>query len=195
MLEFDLRDYEREAKHLGAFIDQVPFAMANAMTTAAFKTRTLLIDDTWPVHVTARNKTFMRAALRVIPAKKHNLEVSIIDVLHRGALELHARGGTKTPLRSRLAIPPKGVRRGAHGIPVGLRPRAIVDNTPKRALRITSKGIFVGSGGRLHLKYSFSASAHIKPDVPFYEDFERYMTQEMMTAFPVSLEKAMATRR
>jgi hypothetical protein len=167
------------------------------MTTAAFATRLRLSEQTWPTHVQARNRSFLRAALRVQPARKHNLAVAITDVLNRGNLLLHATGGLRTPRRGRLAIPTWTIayNRGPRGIRKNLLPRAIVDNTPRRALRITERGIFVGEGGRLHLKYSFHANAHIRRDVPFYEDFERFMVQEIEKAFPAAFERAMSTRR
>ena len=59
MIDFalDLSAFERKARQLGAAQDQIPFAMANALTAAAFKTREALIGETWaetrPVPATA----------------------------------------------------------------------------------------------------------------------------------------------
>ena len=70
----------------------------------------------------------------------------------------------------------------------------MIARTPKRALRITRKGIFVGENGRLKLKYVFAPAAQISKDVPFYEDFERVMRQEIAAAFPGAMKRAMQTR-
>jgi hypothetical protein len=197
MIEIDLSDYEREAERLGGYIDQVPFAMANALNVASFRTRELFVADTWPLHIHARNRSFLTASLRVETARKSSLTTRIFDQLDRGHLLMHADGGTRRPFGiGRLAIPPKGaVERGPHGVRKDQTPRAIINSTPKRALRITASGIFVAQGGRLHLKYSFKSNANIRPEVPFREDYERYMVQTVREVFPAQLEKAMATRR
>lgn len=196
MLTFNFSDFERMARDLEHAEDQMKFAIANALTSAAFRARELLITDTWPAHVEVRNRMLLRTALRVERARKNNLRVAIVDTLGRANLLAHAKGGTARPHGRRFAIPPKGtVRRTAHGVTQSQRPRAIIASTPKRALRITPRGIFVGEGGRLHLRYAFATSAHIKKDVPFFEDFERYMREEIKRTFPIAMKKAMQTRR
>ncbi len=198
-LKFDLRDFERVARSLDAFADQVPFAMANALSSAAFKVREVLITDTWPEHVEVRNRNALRQALRVEKAKRKSLRVAITDTgpsAVRLNLKAHADGGVKKPIGRRLAVPLAGtVRRGARGVAKGERPRAIIDATPKRALRVTKRGIFVGAGGRLHMRYAFTPTAQIKPDVPFREDFERAMRGEVRRQFPTAIRRAMQTRR
>jgi hypothetical protein len=166
------------------------------------KTRERLITETWPRSVTVRNSTFLRAALHTNWATKYNLTVQISNVggsvpPWRGHLAEHAEGGTKTPFgHSNLAIPLKSwVRYGAHGINKSMLPANIVRTTPKRALRITKDGIYVGQGGQLHLRYSLKPSATIKPDVPFQQDFNTFMLEEIKRAFPERLAQAMATRR
>ena len=194
-LEIDCRAFERRAKELHAQIDQVPYALALAMNKAAKNTRQVLVQDTWPSHVTQRNSSFIGRALRTNFASKRNLRVEIYDSLGRAHLKLHDVGGTKQA-RGRLAIPPAGaVTRSSSGVRKSQRPRAIVLNTPKRALRITDKGIFVGKGGRLQLMYAFKPSAAQPADVPFDQDFREAMTIELRTSFPAALAKAMASRR
>jgi hypothetical protein len=194
-LKLDVDTFIAKAKQIDGAISQLPFALAQSMNTAAFNTRAKLIGDTWPSHVQQRNRTFIRAALRVARANKNNLRVEIQDVLGRGSLILHARGGTKAA-RGRLAIPPAGsVTRTARGVRASQKPAAIIAKTPKRALRITPRGIFVGQGGRLHLKYSFRPSASVSADVPFDEEFQRMMREEINRAFPLALAFAMASAR
>lgn len=193
-VSFDLADFERLTAKLDGAADQMPFALANAMTSAAFRTRTGLTDDVWPKAVNARNKRFLGVALNIEKATKRNLRIGIIDGLGRAHLALHAKGGTKEA-KGRLAIPATGaVRRSSKGVIKSKTPRAIIDNTPKRALRVLPSGIFVGKGGRLHLVYSFRKSAHINSDVPFYDAFDRSMRAEMRKQFPLALRNAMKTR-
>lgn len=194
-LEIDCRAFERRAKELHAQIDQVPYALALAMNVAVKNTRQVLVQDTWPSHVTQRNTGFIGRALRTNFANKRNLRVEIYDSLGRAHLMLHDVGGTKQA-KGRLAIPPPGaVSRSSSGVRKSQRPRAIILSTPKRALRITDKGIFVGKGGRLHLMYAFKTSASQPADVPFDQDFREAMTVELRTSFPAALAKAMASRR
>jgi hypothetical protein len=141
-----------------------------------------------------RNASFMRAALRRINSTKHNLTVEVYDALHRGHLKEHAIGGTKTPKGGHLAVP-IDVSLGSSGVRKSDRPSALIARTPRRALRITRRGIFVGKGGKLHLKYALRSSIPIPADTPFYEEFETAMRNGMRTAFPVWLKKAMQTRR
>lgn len=193
--EIDTRAFEKRAKELHGQIDQVPYALALAMNRAAENTKNALVQSTWPSHVTQRNASFIRRALQRKYASKRNLQIEIYDSLGRAHLKLHDTGGTKTA-KSRLAIPPEGmVKRGSSGVRKGQRPHAIVLSTPKRALRITSKGIFVGKGGRLQLMYAFAPSAKIEADVPFEKDFLEMMTLELRLSFPAAVEQAMKSRR
>jgi hypothetical protein len=194
-LRFNTFDFEMRARELDAAIDQVPYALALTLNRAAQNTRRVLIESTWPTHVQQRNSSFIGRALRTKWATKTNLVVEIYDDLGRAHLKLHARGGARVP-RSRFAIAPDAnALRKAHGIPKSQRPKAIIAKTPKRALRITSKGIFVGEGGRLHLKYAFKQSTDQPRDVPFYDDFRSTMAIELRTSFAAAMARAMKGRR
>lgn len=196
-LRLDMRHFERKAQELNGALDQVPFAIANALNTAVFAARKVLVTETWPGAVTVRDKRFLSAVLRVDVANKRRLVVEIYDSTpdQRAHLGLHARGGVKRA-KKRLAIPPAGtVRRTARGVAKADTPRAIIQRTPKRALRITPRGIFVGEGGRLKMRYSFHQAARQPADVPFHEDFRDTMVRRLRVEFPKALRKAMRTRR
>ena len=195
-ITFNFDDFVAKANALGAAADQVPYALSRTMNTAVTNTRRVLTDVTWPTAVEVHNKGFIRRALRTKFSTKSDLRVSIFDDLHRANLAGHAYGDTKTPRGSRLAIPPKGLfPRSASGISKDKRPRALIANTPKRALRITPTGIFVGAGGRLHLQYSLKGSATQPADVPFESAFKDAMLNEVRTSFPKAMANAMATRK
>jgi hypothetical protein len=196
VITFEMRGIKELADQLKVAHDQIPYATAKALNDAAFRTRDRLI-AAWPQHVTARNTGFIRSALHIEKASKHDLTVRIVETPSSVSLERHAAGGTKRPLHSRnLAIPPKGsVQYGPRGVRSDQRPGAILRNTPKRALRVTSKGIFVGEGGRLHLKYTFTPSAHQPKDIPFYEVFASEMRDKVNQLLPVYLQEAMRSRR
>jgi hypothetical protein len=194
-INFDVTQFERKVAQLGAAMDQLPFALSRSLNAAAVNTRTVLVRQTWPQAVQQRNVNFISAALRTKFSTKRDLRVEIYDRMGRAHLALHARGGTKGS-RGRLAIPAKGrIVFTSSGPRKSQTPRAIVANTPKRALRITPKGIFVGKGGRLNLMYSFATSARILPDVPFEKDFETTMRVELRTSFPAAMASAMKGRR
>ena len=193
-LNFD--DFTRKAKELGMAQDQVPFALSKSLNRAAVNARRVLTETTWPTSVEVRNQGFMRAALSTIFSTKADLRIVIFDQLGRADLAGHAFGGTKMPRGSHLAIPPPGLfTRGARGIAKSDRPVAIISRTPRRALRITQKGIFVGRGGRLHLQYIFRSSAVQPADVPFEADFQYSILNDVRTSFPEEMAGAMLSRR
>jgi hypothetical protein len=194
-VKFDFSDFERKAVELSAAADQVPYALARSLNEAAEDARQVLILSTWPQHVKQRNTTFMRAALRRRFATKNNLTVEVYDSLHRGHLKEHAIGGTKSAKGGHLTIPSSEIPIGSHGVSKSNRAAALIAKTPKRALRITNRGIYVGRGGRLHLKFALRRSVPIPADVPFESDFATAMRDGMRTAFPYWLKKAMQTRR
>lgn len=193
-VQFKRSEFERAAQGLGASIDQIPFAISVAMNRAVRLTRETLVKETWPGHVTVRNRGFIGRALRTKFATKTDFTVSIYDDLGAAHLKEHADGGIKRA-HGRLAIPQPGIRRTAWGVAASDRPKRLIARTPKRALRITQKGIFVGVNGRLELKYVFAGQAQIHKDVPFREDFARLMRQRTMEALPSAVERAMRTRR
>ena len=198
-IKLELSQFADAAKRMGAAVDQVPFALSRALNDAAIHTRERLIHSTWPEHVKQRRSNFPGAVLRVERSNKIDLTVAIRDISDRGQGHLyqHAYGGTKVPRGQHLAIPlASWVKYTASGISKRMRPKAIVEDTPKRALRIIpNKGIFVGKGGRLHLRYSFKPTATIRADVPFEQDFRRYMIDKIDEQFPIRLGEAMRTRR
>jgi hypothetical protein len=194
-LRFDMSAFERKVREIDGAIDQLPYAIALTMNQAVTNARRVLVQNTWPSHVEQRNAAFIGRALRTKFASKHDLVVEIYDDLGRAHLKLHAGGGTKGA-RKRLAIPPTGaVTRTSHGVRKADTPRSIIARTPKRALRITPRGIFVGEGGRLRLKYAFKAMASQPKDVPFYDDFQMVMEAELRTSFASAMARAMKGRR
>lgn len=194
-LNFRIDKFEAKAAEIGGALDQVPFALSLALNDAARAARQVLVQETWPKHVTQRNSAFIGRALRTVFATKHSLRVEIYDDLNRGHLALHATGGTKEA-RKRFAIPVKGrIARTAHGVRSDQTPTAIIANRSKRDVRITPRGIFVAEGGKLHLMYAFAAKVFQPKDVPFEEDFATAVVNEVRTSFPEAMKRAMATRR
>jgi hypothetical protein len=191
-LKLDLSSFERYAAGMRAAIDQVPFALSKAMNDAAFAARKHLIDDTWPKHVQQRNRNFLRAALRVEPAKKTDLRVAIVDQLGRGHLQLHAKGGVKQA-KGRLAVPSKRVQRGPGGVRQSQRPRNLKRAVVKGNLIFQQEGR--GKSAKLRLMYALRQQAKIRKRVPFYEDFATVMRREILQRFPGAMAQAMRTRR
>ncbi len=210
MLHLDLSEFERKARDIGGAIDQVPFALAGALNDALFKARDHLINQTWPNSITVRNPSFIRAALNVEKATKGNLRGAVFDRLGRGNLKLHAKGGTKQA-RGRLAIPSTAVKgqRTAKGVPRRLRP-ASAPNTFRKGDAIfqrvgwqpkgTSNGKRRATSSptdkrRVQLLFTLKRAAQMRKDVPFIEDFNRVVLDEVRRTFPARMARAMATRR
>jgi hypothetical protein len=183
--------FEKWATQLNGELQQLPFAMSKALNDAAFETRTKLIGDTWPSHVTVRNKGFIRAALHVDKATKHNLIVAITDkqIQGRGSLSLHDKGGTKTA-RSLFAIPSRNVRVGPKGVAPSQKPRALVG-----AFRKGDTIFQRDRHGKIKLMFTLRKSVAIKADVPFSLDFKRFMLAELRTSFPKAMAYAMRTKK
>lgn len=197
-LKIDLSEVERAAVSVGGAIDQVPFVMASIMNTAAFATRKSLVQETWPQHVTQRRTNFPRVVMHVDTASKAKLSVTIRERdAKTPSLLRHAVGGSKKAAVARtLAIPDsKWVVRTPRGVQKSMTPSSLIAHTPKRALRVTDKGIFVGVGGRLVMRYVFKVSVTQPKDVPFYEDFASDMQYAMTTLFEPRMLAAMRTRR
>lgn len=191
-LEIDIGAFERRAREMSASLDQLPFAIANSMNAAAVETRQEIISDVWPKAVTVRNRSFMRAALRVEFASKASLSVSIYDTLGRAHLAKHARGGTKQG-KGRLAIPARDIPRGASGVRQSMRPMNLKRAVVKGGMIFQAVGR--GKNSRLKLIYKLAPSAVIKKNVPFLEEFRARMLAKIDKGFPLALAKAMATRR
>jgi hypothetical protein len=64
-VKINLRDVERAAEQIGGAADQIPYVMAGVLNDAAFATRGSLVKETWPQHVTQRNKSFPSAVLHI----------------------------------------------------------------------------------------------------------------------------------
>jgi hypothetical protein len=197
VVEFNLSDFEQYAAELGAYADQVPFALANVMNSAAFKAREVWVQSTWPKSVKVVNPAFMNASLRVERASKFSLQVALYDSLKHDYLQRLAKGGVKRPHSARtLAIPnPNQIRKGSRGVPKSQSPSAIIAKTPKHALRITPRGLYVGEGGSLKLMYRWKDQVATPKRVPFYEDFDYVMRQELRTGFNAALARAVRTRK
>jgi hypothetical protein len=183
-VDFNIKDFIAAAERIEGARQVLPYVIANLLNDGAFKTRQVLVQDTWPTHVVARNRNFISASLQVEKANKNNLEVMIYDRLDHGNLKMHAEGGNRRARGNNLAIPDEtNVRKGAGGVYKSQLPSSIISRTPKRALRITTRGIFVGRGGRLIRMYSLKPQVEIKADVPFYKDFNYVMLNAVRTGF------------
>lgn len=197
VLSLDMRDIERVASDLRASRDQIPYAMSRALNDSLRIARNVIVKETWPQHVDVFAASFMNSHLRMVFSTKSALTAAIVETPSSVSMQRLAEGGTKQPTTAKeLAIPPLGEdtrERTSHGRKI--TPRMVIQRTPKRALRITAKGIFVGSGGRLHLKYAFKPRANQPKHVPFYQDFQRVMSTSLNALLPGYLNLAMQTRR
>lgn len=187
-LQLDMGAFRHAARQMGGALDQVPFALSQAMNEAVKVAREHEVGTVWPRHVTVRNRGFIAAVLRMEFATKRNLSVVLYDRLGRAHLGKHDKGGTKVA-RGKLAIPTDKVRRTARGV-VGRQKPAALPNSFRNG-----NAIFQRTKTGLQLMYVLAPSARIKPDVPFSREFARVMNREMRVRFGSAMRRAMGTRR
>ncbi len=176
---------------------QIPFATAKALTATAHKTRKHIVERIYPNSFPrARNKRFASVVFRVRRATKTRLEAWVYDALGRDWLNLHIRGGVKTPRRSStLAIPGPNIKRSASGrIAPTKRPRGL-------------KNAFVGGEGDaiyqrygrrqrlVRLMYNLSRSATIRRVFPFYVQGELKVREVFPREFDKAIHEALRTAR
>ncbi|GAC1040809.1 hypothetical protein [Rhizobium sp. No.120] len=219
LVKFDTSAFEKAARRLEASPKQMAFAISKTLNQAAHETRRTLISQTWPQHVTQRNKGFIGFALGVENSSRTNLTVKITDARAkgRGNLLLHADGGQKRTERHRVAVPIAGQRLGATGLAKSQRPAAILGAFEKNGAIFKPYGkkypIYVYKRGKLKGKVSkaggswggagrgikrmfvLKPSVTIKPDVPFRRDFrvsmELHLRRAGTSAMSNSLRRSM----
>jgi hypothetical protein len=142
-----------------------------------------------------RNSNFIRWALRTKFSTKEDLRVEIYDNTtdQRAHLQMHAKGGTKMPRQTNLAIPTKAVRVSGRGITPSQKPRALANKVVKGNLIFQQVGR--GKQKKLRLMYTLHPSAKQPKDVPFYEDFGKIMREASAKHFPERIKQAMRTAR
>lgn len=202
-IEYNFDALVKLGEDLGADIQQVPYATSRALNESATKIKEFLANVTWPEHVHKRRPNFPAVALHIDYSTKYDLQVTIRDTLQRGHLYELTYGGTKIPYGQHLAIPiidggayPFSFNSGG-GIAQKDHPAEIIATTPKRALRITEKGIFIGGlvRGQLRMVYALKRDANIPKQVPFDQEFERFFCEEFERQFPYQLAMAMVTAK
>lgn len=190
-MRFNVSDFERQAQAIGGALDQVPYALALALNTAAENTRQLLIQE-WPSRVRVRQEGFIRYALRREFATKHNLRVVIFDQTGKPFMQRLDTGGVHLPRGANLAIPSGNVRVGTHGVVKSQRPRALQNSFVKNGAIYIRSG---RKGRRIKLMYLLRPSANVPKKTSFHEDFAISMRNECRTSFPSAMARAMKTRR
>lgn len=201
-IHIDASDFAQLANRFEGGLRELPWVMSRLLNESVRNARQVLVQQTWPRSINQRNTGFISATLHMEFATKRNLvaEINTESPAARPAMKeivaRHAYGGTRRPVRSRfLAVPASAwIIRTAFGVRQDQSPRYLIERTPKRALRITDKGIFVAENGRLQLRYSFHSSTEQPKDVPFVEDFKEVVLQTVRTGFQREMLKALAPR-
>jgi len=194
MLTFDITALERLGENLARAPERLNETTAIALNDSAFTVRSLLI-DTWGESVTVRSSHLMSASLRVVKADPTDLEVSIIDVLQKAHLGLHAHGGAKTLQHAAaFAIPTSNTRLTAHGPQPS--PRALADSFVKH----TAKGPVIyarqgrGKGAPIKAMYVLKTTVSMLMDWPAESIFADGMRNEMAANWPAACIKAILGR-
>lgn len=181
---------------MGGALDQLPYAISQAMNASLGFAKTYIEEITWPSAVEVRNPRFIKQVWRREFATRHKLRAVLYDRLGRVNLKLLAKGGTKRPRTGgSLAIPEAKVRarRGSKGVPKNLRPGNL-----GRSFRdgdVIYQEIGRGKKRRLRLMYVIKPTANVRAMVPLEIDFANAFIRSLSVAFPMAVRKAMATRR
>jgi hypothetical protein len=173
---------------------QLPFALSRTMNDAAFATRKHLVETVWPRSVTARNKRFAAAAIRVTKkANKRDLVTEIRDTLGRDAFTRQATGGTRRPVSGRTLAVPK-IRRNAGGsIPKAMRPKAVLSKDGFFKNRAGTAILQRMRNGRLKVVYLLIPNASIDRRFPAEVEAERMYDSQMTDGFDRNLSVAIRT--
>ena len=200
MISFDFSAFERQAARIGLIEKEVPFALANAMTRAAQKTKDAIARDTWPSHVKVQSPGFIRRALEVDPALARDfragkgMRAAIYAADKYGYLQRLAVGGIKRSAGGSLAIPSKRVKRNSNGAVLrGQKPRNLKRTVRKGDLIFQAEG--KGKNSKLRLMYAVRPQARINAQVPFYSDFQRLMRAEVYKAFLQAVQNVIKRNR
>lgn len=197
-LKIDRSDIERKVRAMRGAQDQVPYAMSLVLNKAAENAREVLIRE-WPLHVRARQSSFIRYALRRGPfATKHNLRIEIYDQTGKRFLTRLDGGGTHAARGGNIAIPVEAnVRIGAHGVRKSQLPRnmpnAVILN--KNGRPAIYQRIGKGKKSRLKLMYVLRPSVQVPNKMPFGADFTFSVLNDVRTELPKAMARAMSTSR
>lgn len=192
-LKIDASAFEVWSVAMDAMLDQIPFALSRALNDAAFDARQVLVDQTWPSHVTVRNTSFIGWALKIERSDKYNLRVTIYDQSKGNVhLPLHAEGGTKTA-KGRFAIPTAAVSLTSQGARTNQKPSNLARKVVIGNAIYQQQGH--GRNQKLVKMYTLAHSVKQPADVPFEQDFETAMRASITAHFPVRMMEAMKTRR
>jgi hypothetical protein len=174
---------------------QIPFAQSKALNDTAFQIRRQIVQHTYPDSFTVRNSRFINSVLRVETANKTNLNARVFDKLGRDYLQRQAKGGTKNPKGTNLAIP--GVRNTARtaggAIRKADRPRSLIN---RKDVFKTPQAILQRQKGQpLKVLYILEPSANIPKRFPFYEDATKVANTKFRANYQNALRFAMRTAR
>lgn len=185
---------------------QIPFAMALALTrTAQYAQRE--IKAGLPERFTIRN-AFVERGVKVKTASKRDQEAAVYwqapVASRRGFAQSLARqetGGIKTPARRWLAIPQKGVKRGASGlIPKRQRPGQVLKQKRTFINRNQSGGLTIYKRTTkkrypIVALYTLTDRVKVKGAFEFVPTARAAAKKVFRTEFGKAFAKALATRR
>jgi len=188
---------------LGSFVrglarKQLPYATASAINSTCFDIRDNTVKSTYPEAFTVRNKTFARTAFRVGKASKRRLEGRVYDRFGYSWLERQARGGTKRPTGSNIAIPTENIKRTSTGrISKAKRPRTL-RNSFVGDLKGKGKAVYQRygrKGQKIRVAYVLEPKVQVEQGFDFYEDARRVVDKRFASHFSRSFAHAVRTAK
>ena len=203
MLELDVSsDVDRLMRRMTAVERrQVPFALAGALTSLAFDIRKDAVERTGPESFDLRDPRFLRAAIVVDKASKHDLRARVYDRLESSDLLLHARGLPKYPHGKHVAVPTKHLlpKRRARGVPKAWRPKQVMRKP--RVFEQRWKGHLYIWRRKTKKRYPIEPlyllvpRAQMRKRFPFHERARQIFRAELGQVFHRKFEHAMRTAK
>lgn len=177
--------------------DQLPFALAAALTDTAREARDLARERLGR-HFKLRNRALVQA-IHYLPASKRDKQPAAAVVVRPWAefLAEHAIGAHRVPRRRAIAIPTRIVRRTASGrVPSSLKPRALGQRKGFDPREFEEKArVVVHRPGKLGIYYLLRHGVRIKATWPIVAEVHELVRARFAINFQKRAHQALATRR
>lgn len=179
---------------------QITFGTAVGLTNTAKDAQKASVDAIKSTFTT-RGTWFqqnMKHGIKITPATKANLQAAVHTLADW--LEIHEKGGTKTPRGRNLTVPSFAIRpRGSRKIiRAAQRARALLASG-KAFILDTPKGEVIarqrGRGGRLEVLYGLEPQVKIRRQSTFFDPIDRTVKRRLHPNIEAGIKRAFATMR
>lgn len=177
--------------------DQIPFAVASALTDTAREARDLA-RERLGTNFKLRNRSIGQA-VHYLPASKRDRPPQAAVVVRPWArfLAEHAVGAFRRPSRRAIAVPTRIVRRTATGrVQASMRPRALGQRKGFDPVAYRERAqVVVHRPGKLGIFFLFRHGVRIKRTWPLVDEVREVVRTRLGANFTRRAEQALSTRR